>query len=108
VVPQSEQRREERVPTALQVRLDGATGVTRDVSASGIFFETEASYAEGSEIAFSVDLETPGGKMVLNCKGAIVRVERGQSRIGVAVRITESAIRAPAPPPKEAASPYIG
>jgi hypothetical protein len=108
VVPESEQRREERVPAALQVRLDGATGLTRDVSASGIFFETEAAYAAGSEIAFAVDLDTPGGKMVLNCKGSIVRVEHGPARLGVAVRITESTIRAVAPPPKEPARPYIG
>ena len=97
MVPGSEQRREERVPAALDVTLDGAKGVTRDVSASGIFFETDAEYAAGSDISFSVNLETPGGKMVLNCKGAIVRVERGADRLGVAVRITESSIREIAP-----------
>lgn len=36
------QRGEERVSAALPVDLGAATGVTRDFSASGIFFETDA------------------------------------------------------------------
>ncbi len=78
---------------ALRVTLDGGTGVTQNVSASGMFFETDASYAPGSQIRFAVDLETPSGKMILTCHGDIVRVERREKRVGVAVRITESVIR---------------
>jgi hypothetical protein len=89
----NEQRREERVPAALRLTLDRGIGVTENVSASGMFFETDASYAPGSAIRFTVDIETPGGKMLLSCAGDIVRVEQRQSRIGVAVRITESVIR---------------
>jgi len=96
VAPENEQRREERVAAALRVTLDRGSGITENVSASGVFFETDASYAAGSPIRFTVDVDTPGGKMLLNCRGDIVRVERRQSRIGVAVRITESVIR-PAP-----------
>lgn len=86
-----EQRREERVPASLPVKLAGdETGLTRDVSASGIFLEFDASYAPGTTISFSVDFETPGGRMVLNCQGEIVRMERRDSRIGVGVKILES------------------
>jgi hypothetical protein len=96
VAPDNEQRREERVPASLRVGLDKGSGVTRDVSASGVFFETEAAYAAGSTIRFTIDLGTPGGDMVLSCQGDIVRVENRGGRIGVAVKITESSIRAAA------------
>ena len=93
MVPDNEQRSEERVPAALRVSLDGGSGLTRDVSASGIFFETDASYASGSHIRFTVDIGTPGGDMVLSCHGNIVRVEQRGAKVGVAVKITESSIR---------------
>ena len=85
-----DQRREERVSTSLPVDLGTATGITRDVSASGVCFEIDATYALASEISFAVQLETPGGKMRLNCRGSIVRIEPRGSRVGVAVKITES------------------
>lgn len=85
-----ENRREERVCTALPVDLGTATGVTRDVSATGIFFETDASYAVGSEISLTVELDTPGGKMMLKAHGNIVRIERRDAKVGVAVKIIES------------------
>ena len=84
------QRREERVSAALPVDLGTATGITRDVSASGVFFEIDATYALASEISFAVQLETPGGKMMLRCKGEIVRIEPRGKRVGVAVKIVES------------------
>ena len=84
------QRREERVSAALPVDLGTATGITRDVSASGVFFETDATYALANEINFTVQLETPGGKMMLRCKGEIVRIEPRGKRVGVAVKIVES------------------
>jgi len=83
-------RREERVSAALPVHLGTATGITKDVSASGIFFETDACYAVDSEISFTVELDTPGGKMLLKCRGKIVRVENRDDKVGVAVKITES------------------
>jgi hypothetical protein len=83
-------RSEERVPAALPVHLDRATGVSRDVSASGVFFETDVNYAEGSVISFSIEVEGPEGKMMLKCQGKIVRVERRDGKVGVAARIMES------------------
>ena len=85
-----EHRKEERFNTALAVDLGGATGITQDVSASGIFFETDAAYAPGSAISFAVALDTPGGKMQLKCEGEIIRVEPRNGRVGIAVKITQS------------------
>jgi hypothetical protein len=89
---ESNKRREERVSTALPVDLGTTKGITRDVSASGLFFETDATYALGNEINLAVELDTPGGRMLLRCEGEIVRIEPRAARVGVAVRIIESAL----------------
>lgn len=88
------QRGEERVSASLPVELGAATGVTRDFSASGIFFETDATFALGNEIRFSVELDAPGGKLMLRCQGSIVRLEPRENRVGVAVKITASRLEA--------------
>ena len=87
-----EKRSEERVFTELPVDLGSAAGLTRNVSAGGVFFETEASYRLASKIEFAVELDTPGGKMLLKCEGEIVRIEPRGARVGVAVHIIESSL----------------
>jgi PilZ domain-containing protein len=100
---QGEQRKEERVRTAWRLDLgNNASGTTRDVSASGIFFETEAAYALGAAIRFAIEIETAAGRMLLSCLGEIVRVEQLEARRGVAVRIHDSALRPCSAPSREA------
>ena len=89
-----ENRREERISASLPVNLGSTTGVTRNVSASGISFETDVSYGIGNPISFAVHLDAPGGKMVLKCRGEIVRVEPRGKRVGVAVKVGESVLEA--------------
>ncbi len=80
-----------REAAALQVRLGSrALGVTRDISTTGVFFETDAEQVPGSLVEFTIAFETPGGPMRLKCHGQIVRVERRGTRQGVAVKILES------------------
>lgn len=73
----------------LPVQIGEGQGQTRDISVSGIYFETDDTFAPGSEVDFSVDLEhaSPKGPMRLVCKGRIVRVERKGGRVGVAVAV---------------------
>jgi len=85
-----ENRGRERVCTALPVRLGNATGMTRDVSASGIFFETDAADAVGNMVSLTVEFDTLRGKRMLSCQGDVVRIESRDAKIGVAVRIIES------------------
>jgi len=85
-----EKRGGERVRTALPVKLGAATGITRDVSASGIFFETDASGSLGDLISLTVEFNTPIGKRMLRCQGDVVRIEPLDTRVGVAVKIIES------------------
>ena len=90
-----ESRSEERVRAALPVQVgDRVCGITRDVSASGIFFETDDTFTAGGSISFAIDIDAPGGRMVMSCRGEVVRVEQRDRRVGVAVRIVESSLRA--------------
>jgi hypothetical protein len=94
------ERREERVRAELPVKLERAKGVTRDVSRSGAFFETDATYRVGSPVHFAIRLETPWGPAHFDCRGKIVRVERHDQVMGVAVQFNElSAPPRPAPAP---------
>ena len=79
-------RSEKRVRARLTVDLGRAKGVTRDVSASGAFFETDVSYKVGNRVRFAIDLATPWGPAHFDCRGKIVRLERHQGTVGVAVR----------------------
>jgi len=87
-----DERKEKRVKAMLPVDLGGAAGVARDVSASGMFFETDASYAVGSPISLALNLDTPWGKVMFKCQGKIVRLEPHDRKVRVAVKFTESAV----------------
>jgi len=77
----------------LPVFLKNTEGITRDVSASGVFFWTsEPVCVPGELISFTVELKRPGGRMMLKCQGDVVRTEPRATEIGVAVKFTESAM----------------
>jgi hypothetical protein len=71
---------------------NGAMGQTTDISATGIFFELNQNQEPGSVISFSVELDTPGGKLRLMCEGEVVRVEEKGGRIRVATKIINQSI----------------
>lgn len=76
------------VPVHLQ---GGVTGTTRDLSASGIYFETDLEPIRDSPLAFTIEFQRgEGGGISLRCRGQVLRVERLGNRVGVAARILES------------------
>ncbi len=89
-----DRRRAERIPVALPVALENGQGVTRDVSASGVFFETALPLSPGNVINFSLELEHVDsiGPLRLHCRGRILRVERHDGKLGVAVAITSQVL----------------
>jgi len=90
---QTEKRRGPRILTALPVILKNVRGITRDISASGVYFWiSEALCAPGELISFSVELKRPVGRMVLTCQGDVIRTEPCFAGFGVAVKITDSAM----------------
>jgi hypothetical protein len=91
--PPRSRRTEERVRASLRLTLPrGACGVTRDISASGVFFRTRQPLREGDPIEFSVlfEDEAQGRRWKLACHGWVVRIEPDESEPGVAARIFES------------------
>jgi hypothetical protein len=84
-----ERRRGWRYPVTLGVSVGKNSGLSRDVSASGVFFETDAPVSPGQPITFSFTLNDvyPNLRLALQCTGKIVRVEQRDGRLGVAATI---------------------
>jgi hypothetical protein len=78
-----------RYKADVPVLAGGGQGVARDLSSSGVFFETDGSFTAGQPIEFSIVLEHlyPDRPVRLNCKGSIVRVEQKGKKVGVATTI---------------------
>lgn len=72
--------------------LENSTGITRDVSTSGVYFWNKGICVPGELISFSLELYTPEGRMMWKCKGEVLRAKPRDDDVGVAVRITESAM----------------
>ncbi|MGE5849385.1 MAG: PilZ domain-containing protein [Candidatus Methylomirabilota bacterium] len=89
----SDRRRAVRFPVTIPVELDWGGGVTRDVSLSGVFFETEQWFAPGEPIRLTLVLEraSPGGTIRVQCEGRVVRVVDSDTKTDVAVQITSHA-----------------
>ncbi len=63
--------------------------MTRNVSASGIFFETDVAMAAGAPLSLTLEYaDTPGGPLRVCCEARVVRVERCGEKFGVGVAIT--------------------
>lgn len=84
-------RREDRMSARRLVQLDCGTGITRNISTSGVFFVTDVDYVPGNKIDFAIELEGfRGGKVMLRSWGKIVRVEIRRGKVGVGARILAS------------------
>jgi len=84
-------RREDRMFARRLVRLDRGTGVTRNISASGVFFVTGGDYVPGNKINFTIELAgLRGGTLMLRSWGKIVRIEIQRGIVGVGAKILAS------------------
>ncbi len=91
----NEHRIEPRVPTSLPMQLNGGLSVDlRDISATGLFFETGSEQQVGSLIEFEIELDTPGGPMKLKAQGRIMRIEIQGGKTGVGVKLLTSRLEA--------------
>ncbi len=90
-IPGSTDRRQaRRYQIALPVELEHGTGITRDASAAGVFFETDLLFSPGVSISFSLVFEhaDADGPLRFQCQGEVLRVEQHADKVGVAVRLT--------------------
>ncbi len=92
---EKEHRIEPRQAADLTLKLDsGVSASLRDISASGLFFETTSAQCVGDLVNIEIDLDTPGGPMKLKAQGQIVRIEAHGDRTGVGVKLLTSRLEA--------------
>lgn len=85
--------RAERVPTKLPVNIGDQLGTIQNISTTGVYFEIDEQHKPGSTIKFSIDLETAGGPLTINCVGEIVRSEALNGKFGIAAKILFSDLK---------------
>ena len=91
----SEKRNAPREAAELTISLaDGSAGTTRDVSATGLFFEMDNKLELGSVVDFRIELSANGRSMLLTGQGEVVRIEARGTRTGVALRMLDSQLEA--------------
>jgi Tfp pilus assembly protein PilZ len=73
----------ERFKLALPLQLKNGTCMTRDISTSGIFFETERAYSIRDAVRLSLNFEHE----TVQCEARVVRVEPRNGHFGVAVEL---------------------
>jgi hypothetical protein len=78
------ERSAKRYQLTLPVKLNDGAGFTRDISTSGIFFETEKAHSVGQTVGLTAKLDGA----TVSCEGSVVRVEEINGRFGVAVALT--------------------
>ena len=83
-------KRAERFQTKLPLSIGNKQGTIHNISATGAYFEIDADHKPGSNVSFVIDLDTPGGKIQVQCQGEIVRVQERDGKLGVAVKIVNS------------------
>ena len=88
---ENENRTETREQISLPLKLDsGLNAVTLDISASGLFIQTDAERRVGTLIEVEIDLDTPSGPIKFKAQGKIVRIEPQGKRIGVGIELLSS------------------
>lgn len=84
-----------RYPLSVAVETEQGKGVTRDVSASGVYFETAELYTAGSPIRFTLVFEhSVPAPLRLSCAGEVRRVDANDGSFCVAVTINAQSIKA--------------
>ncbi|HEX9778229.1 MAG TPA: PilZ domain-containing protein [Geopsychrobacteraceae bacterium] len=84
-------RTAKRIRIEVPVHLDPGSGVTRDVSPSGVYFFSDRIFTPGMSLCFSLELDYafPGEPMHLCCRGKVLRVEEVGGKTGVAASICD-------------------
>jgi hypothetical protein len=86
-------RRQRRQITELPTSIGGNQGLSRDISASGVFIVQSSVQEVGSRIDFTVDLDIVAGKLKLCCEGRVIRVEKIDDKIGMGVKILSQTVK---------------
>lgn len=85
--------RNKRFAATLPVSVGAENGSIHDISVSGMFIVQSAPREVGSPIDFTIDLDTPMGKMKIFCAGTVARIEEVDGKTGVGVKIINQFVR---------------
>jgi hypothetical protein len=80
----------DRFDSLLPIELNGKQGLTKNISATGVFFETQTDQVPGSTVQFVVEVDVQGQKLKMVCKGEVVRVDHKDGVMGIAVKLAHS------------------
>lgn len=83
-------RAADRFASELPLHIKGVDGLTKNVSATGVYFETTAQPEPGSRVNFVVEVVINGQNVNMVCAGQVVRVDHIDGKVGVAVKLTSS------------------
>ena len=85
--------RSPRVRSSLPVVMNGKKGITEDISATGVLFEIDDEQALGSLIHFCIELDTPGGKLTVDCEAEVIRLVQLDGKTKIAAKILNQTIQ---------------
>ena len=87
VTSDHDHREAARFDTALEVKVEGLSGEARNISATGVYFETDLELPLGSLVNLNVQF-TSGGRMhLVACEGRVVRVTHADGHHGVGAQL---------------------
>jgi hypothetical protein len=91
----NEKRQLHRHSLHIPVLLPQGEGVTRNISAGGVYFETTESVPVSGRLRFRLLFNEIGwAESTICCEGTVVRVDEYDENRGIAVRIEEIEFRA--------------
>lgn len=79
--------REPRYRTERPVQMGSFTGVCRDLSASGLYFELDPAAQPGQVVSLSIDLDAMGRRMQWVMEAQVVRTVQTNGKLGIGARI---------------------
>ena len=82
-----EQRAAQRFGVAVRLTIDGDEGATHDLSATGLYFQSERSYEVGAGIELVLEFPGAGRMHALTCEAQVVRVTPAGDGFNVAVHL---------------------
>jgi len=86
------QRAADRFNAEMPVELAGIKGLTRNISATGVYFEAASIKAEpGTPVSLTIEVTMGGEKLQLVCDGEVVRVDnKRDGTVGIAAKLRNS------------------
>ena len=72
------------------MEINRSPGVTRNISATGVYFETSEEPSPGSKVSFTIEVLVNGETLKMVCSGEVVRVDHKEGKVGIAVKLANS------------------